>query len=118
MIQYLNRDNLYEISKYLSNIDNYHLYHSIYSNRSDIYKHLIIMRIQLVYRLYRKIKILKKIYLTETYNFFNKPFYKSNNCIFYMPVIPNGRCRCCNRYKSNHIIKDKTLNLMYKIWYK
>lgn len=117
MIQYLNRDNLYEISKYLSNENRYLLYTSIYDdNKANHYFNLIIMKLQLIYKLNRKIKIFKNMFCKEISKYFNQPCYFNKNCIFYAPVVPSGKCRFCYQYENKHKIREKNLNIMFSLW--
>tara|TARA_B100000497_G_C7515717_1_gene313787 strand:- start:298 stop:666 length:369 start_codon:yes stop_codon:yes gene_type:complete len=114
MLDCIPNDCIWEINKNLSIYDKYHIYYSLCRKKElKIYYELIVYRIQLFYIYHKRLKNLKK----NIFNFMNKlyriPYYKTQNCLYYAPMVSGGICRICNKLENKHPITEKCMNLLF-----
>ena len=116
MLQIIPNDCLMEISKHMNNYDNYRLYMGIYDNRKISYLICIVNRIKFIRKVNKKLRDFKKIVCMFVKRCFKLPFHSRGPCLFYAPVVPNGICRHCQKYNNQHLLKEKCLNILLKLW--
>ena len=81
-------------------------------------KYIAINRIKLFYKLMKQVYLLKKKFSIFTNNCFRVPYYQNRDCYFYAPFVKNGLCRFCEQIEKNHVLKQKSSNIMYNVCYK
>ena len=105
MLNIVPDDCLNEISKNLNIYNKYRLYYSLSKKDLTIkYHNIIVSRIQFIYKCKKVIKDFKIEVCLFVKKCFTIPYFCTNKCLFYSPVVTNGICRICRKYEKDHLL--------------